>query len=345
METNDIGQLGIEELTAFMEEQGEKAFRARQVWEWLWGKGVRSFDEMTSLSKPQREMLQKHFHIHSCEEADRQTSTDRTIKTLFRLHDGALVESVLIPSRERATACISPQSGCALNCAFCATGQRGSGRDLSVMEISDQAMLLDRQAREVYGNKLTNIVIMGMGEPLLNFENVSEMIHRYTDPKGQGWAPSRITLSTAGLPGQIVRLGREHPRVNLAISLHTANDKKRSELMPINKKHGLDSLASALVKYHEITGNRITMEYLMMRDVNDRQADASELAGYCKQFPVKINLINYNATADKRFQPTSDERVEAFADFLKGLNMVVNIRRSRGQDIAAACGQLAARNN
>jgi len=337
----DILSITLPELKDFLEKNNEKAFRAAQVYEWLWKKHCNSFDDMTNISKTLRELLANHFFIQSVKPENLQISKDKTIKMAFRLFDNALVEGVLIPSEDRATACISSQVGCNLGCEFCATGKLGLRRNLSVGEIYHQVAEIMKLAEEKYKLSLTNIVLMGMGEPLLNYENVLKAIEMIGSEKGLGMSPQRVTLSTVGLPRMIRKLADDNVKFNLAVSLHSANEKKRSSFMPVNERNSLELLKEALVYFNTKTGHRITFEYLLMNGINDSIADAKELAEYCKSFPVKINIIEYNSTGNPKFNKSTPKAVDAFVSFLKSRNMIVNVRRSRGQDIDAACGQLA----
>jgi len=338
---NDILLYSLDDLKNFLIDHNEKPFRAKQIYEWLWQKYVVDFDEMTNLSKDLRELLKKHFYFQAVSIEHLQISKDKTIKVAFKLKDGLLVEGVLIPVDNRVTACISSQVGCNLGCEFCATGKMGLKRNLTVGEIFHQVTEIMKLAHERYNLSLTNIVLMGMGEPLLNYNQVLAAIHHITSENGLGMSPQRITLSTVGLPRMIKKLADDQVKFNLAVSLHSANNKKRSGFMPVNKHNSLDDLREALVYFNQKTGQRITFEYLLMDGVNDSLKDAQEFAEYCKSFPVKINIIEYNSTADKRFKKSSNENFDQFVTFLKSKNLVVNIRRSRGQDIDAACGQLA----
>lgn len=337
----DILILSLKEIKEFLTGNGEKTFRAKQIYEWLWKKPVKSFDEMTNISKDLRILLNENFTIQSVQVHDLQISSDKTIKIVFKLFDGALVEGVLIPTDNRATACISSQVGCNLGCEFCATGKQGLRRNLSIGEIYHQVVEMMKLAREKYNLSLTNIVLMGMGEPLLNYENVKKAMEMVSSDDGLSMSPQRITLSTVGLPRMIRKLADDQVKFHLAVSLHSANDKKRSEFMPVNKRNSLNDLRDALVYFNQKTGQRITFEYLLMDRINDSLKDAKEFAEYCKSFPVKINIIEYNSTRDKRFQRSKGESFNEFVTFLKSRNLVVNVRRSRGQDIDAACGQLA----
>jgi len=337
----DIRALSLEELKSIFIEIGEKPFRAKQVYEWLWKKSARTFDEMTNLSKPTRELLNSNFVINAVSVNKMQVSKDRTIKNAFKLYDGNIVEGVLIPTTSRMTACISSQVGCSLTCKFCATGRMDRLRNLNADEIYDQVVLIKNQAEEKYKTPLTNIVYMGMGEPLLNYKNVLESILKITSPEGLNISPQRITLSTAGVAKMIKKLGDDNVKFNLALSLHAANDEKRNKLMPINETNTLDSLAEALAYFYEKTETRITYEYIVFKDFNDTLQDAIELAVFCKKVPCKLNIIEYNPIEDGEFQQTTPERLQAFVAYLESKNIIVNIRRSRGKDIDAACGQLA----
>lgn len=340
----DIRALSLEELKTIFTENGDQPFRAKQVYEWLWKKSARSFDEMSNLSKSTRDMLNTHFVINAVEVDDMQISRDRTIKNAFRLYDSNIVEGVLIPSTTRMTACISSQVGCSLTCKFCATGRLERLRNLNADEIYDQVVLIKKQAEEKYNTPLTNIVYMGMGEPLLNYKNVLESVARITSPDGLNMSPQRITVSTAGVAKLIMKLGDDGVKFNLAISLHAANDEKRNHIMPINESNSLAALAEALKYFYEKTGTRVTYEYIAFKDFNDSLDDARDLAMFCKNVPCKVNIIEYNPIDDGEFKQTSPERLNAFAKYLESKNIIVNIRRSRGKDIDAACGQLANKN-
>lgn len=340
----DIRQLNLEQLIEKLTELGEKPFRAKQVYEWLWKKGVVDFSEMTNLSKDLRTKLEDNFEIRFLEIAQEQRSTDRTIKDAFKLFDGAVVEGVLIPTSKRMTACVSVQVGCSLDCAFCATGKLKRVRNLNPDEIVDQVVLINNQAKSNYDIPLSNIVFMGMGEPLLNYNNTLDAIDKITSPDGLGMSPKRITVSTAGIAKMIKKLGDDQVRFNLALSLHAANDEKRNKIMPINETNTLEVLADALKYFHEKTGSRVTFEYIIFKDFNDELEDAKELAEFCKNVPCKINIIEYNSIDEGEFQQADPKKVDRFAKFLDSKNLIVNVRRSRGKDIDAACGQLANKN-
>jgi len=344
-EKQNIRGLELNELKIFFTENGEKAFRAKQVFEWLWKKQATTFDEMTNLSVSTRELLNTHFEINAVTIAEKQISSDRTIKNAFRLHDGKITEGVLIPTPKRMTACISSQVGCSLTCAFCATGKLDRLRNIDAEEIFDQVALIKKQAEKHYNTPLSNIVYMGMGEPLLNYNNVLKSVELITSPDGLGMSPKRITVSTAGIAKLIKKLGDDEVKFNLALSLHAANDAKRSEIMPINDQNSLDSLKEALAYFYDKTGTRVTFEYIIFKDFNDSLEDAKELAEFCKVVPCKINIIEYNPIDDAKFEKADNEKTDKFAAFLENtFNLIVNVRRSRGKDIDAACGQLANKN-
>ncbi|MGM0496674.1 MAG: 23S rRNA (adenine(2503)-C(2))-methyltransferase RlmN [Bacteroidota bacterium] len=341
MSKEDIRKKTKDELKDFFLAQGKKAFRAKQVYEWLWQKGVGSFDDMTNLSKEDRKVLEENFDLLPILLKDEQKSKDGTIKCAFELYDGHLVESVLIPSAKRVTACISTQVGCQLGCSFCATAKIPFKRNLEVGEIFDQVVYLNQLAEKSYQMHLSNIVYMGMGEPLNNYENLIDSANIISAEEGLNFSPRRITVSTVGIPDKIKRLVKDNARFNLGVSLHTAINAKRDQIIPINKKYNLDQLKEALVYYHKETGNRIIFEYLMLGGFNDDQSDARALADYCRNFPVKVNLIEYNPIGKDAFKKSTEQKTEEFKAFLEKRNMIVTIRRSRGVDIDGACGQLA----
>jgi 23S rRNA (adenine2503-C2)-methyltransferase len=337
----NIRSLSLEELKDFFVTQGDKSFRGKQVYEWLWKKSARTFEEMSNLAADTRTLLDEHFCINHVEIGEEQKSEDRTIKSAFKLFDNKNVEGVLIPTKKRMTACISSQVGCSLSCKFCGTGKLDRLRNLDADEIYDQVFLLNEQAKENYQQGLSNIVYMGMGEPLLNYKNVLDSVEKITSDDGLGMSPKRITISTAGIAKLIKKLGDDEVRFNLAISLHAANDKKRDYIMPINEQNSLDSLAESIQYFYEKTGTRPTYEYIIFKDFNDELIDAQELAIFAKATPCKINIIEYNPIDDGEFQQASATKVDRFVQYLESKNLIVNVRRSRGKDIDAACGQLA----
>lgn len=340
----NIRQLNLEELKSLFVEIGEKAFRAKQVYEWLWQKNASSFSEMTSLSQSLREKLSEEYSIDHIELKDQQVSTDKTVKCAFNTFDNRVIEGVLIPTSSRTTACISSQVGCSLACKFCATGKLKLMRNLEAGEMVDQVAYLRNLANDKYGKSLSNIVYMGMGEPLLNYKNMLRSIELICSEQGLGMSPKRITVSTAGIAKMIKKLGDDEVKFNLALSLHAANDEKRSKIMEINDSNNLESLSEALRYFYEKTGSRVTFEYIIFKDFNDEIQDAIELAEFAKCVPCKVNIIEYNPIDEGEFQQASRKKVDAFANYLESKNMIVNIRRSRGKDIDAACGQLANKN-
>ncbi|MGI8892636.1 MAG: 23S rRNA (adenine(2503)-C(2))-methyltransferase RlmN [Bacteroidia bacterium] len=340
----NIRDLSQEQLTTFFSEIGEKPFRAKQVYEWLWQKSATSIEEMTNLSKLLREKLNENFVIQAVKIDHSQKSKDGTIKNALKLFDGNIVEAVLIPTTERMTACVSSQVGCSLTCAFCATGRMDRIRNLNADEIYDQVVIIRNQAIENFGIPLSNIVYMGMGEPLLNYANVLKSIERITAPDGLNMSPQRITVSTAGIAKMIKKLGDDQVKFNFALSLHAANDKKRNEIMPINEHNTLEVLAEALKYFYEKTGTRVTYEYIVFDDFNDKLEDARELVEFCKVVPCKVNIIEYNPIEGGVFKNVRENRLNAFVNYLEKHHVIVNLRRSRGKDIDAACGQLANKN-
>lgn len=336
-----IRNLSFDQLKAEMLAAGEPAFRAKQVYEWIWKKSARSFDAMGNIPKTTREWLSEKFSLQIVTTAEAQVSSDRTIKSSFELFDKNLIEGVLIPTRERMTACVSSQVGCSLTCSFCATGYMDRKRNLESFEIYDQVVLIRDQAQEKYGQALTNIVYMGMGEPLLNYANVLKSVEQITSPDGLGMSPRRITVSTAGIAKMIQKLGDDQVKFNLALSLHAANDTKRNQIMPINESNTLESLKASLLYFFDKTGNDITLEYIVFNKFNDTIEDARELFEFAKGIPCKINLIEYNPIAQSSFVNAEADAIAKFSAYLESKRMIVNIRRSRGRDIDAACGQLA----
>ncbi len=324
-----------------MEEWGEKPFRAGQMNDWIWKQGVSSIDAMLNLSKALREKLKEHFVLHAVEIHHTQLSNDTTIKNRFVLHDGHYVEGVLIPTETRMTACVSSQVGCSLSCKFCATGYMERKRNLDFDEIYDQVYLLNQQAIKHYGKKLSNIVYMGMGEPLLNYQNVLKSIEKITSPDGLGMSPTRITVSTAGISKMIKKLADDAVKFNLALSLHAANDIKRNEIMPINETNSLEVLDEALRYFYMKTKNPVTFEYILFANFNDSVEDADELIRICRRIPSKVNIIEYNPIELATFAKPAEEKVNAFMQYLDRNRVNARLRRSRGKDIDAACGQLA----
>jgi len=343
----DIRKLSELELKQWLLDKGEKAFRVTQIQDWLWKKWAKSFAEMANLSKTLRDQLNEEFVIRRLQISESQKSSDGTIKLAFTLYDGNVVEGVLIPSGDRMTACISSQVGCSLTCKFCATGYMDRKRNLDAAEIFDQAKEIAFVAEKEYQLPLSNIVMMGMGEPLLNYAQVLEGIRRITDPEGMGWSPKRITLSTAGIAKMIQKLADDEVKFNLALSLHAADDEKRNQIMPINESNSLQSLKEALRYFYQKTKNQVTFEYIAFAGFNESQEDATKLSKFTRStgIPVKINIIEYNPIAEADFMNADPQRLDAFKAKLESDKLVVNIRRSRGKDIDAACGQLANKSN
>lgn len=336
----DIRNISQEELEQFFSDNNLQKFRLKQLQEWLWKKGANSFDQMTSLSKELRELLKNSFDLKAAVIDKEFTSSDGTIKYSLKLHDDKLIEGVLIPSRKRVTACVSSQIGCSLACTFCATGTLKLSRNLTHGEIFDQVFKLNQESEKNHGRPLTNIVFMGMGEPLLNYNSLLKAIEKIISVKGMGISPKRITVSTAGLSKQIMKLADDKVKFNLAISLHSAIDEVRSELMPINDSINLDSLKKSIRYFYEQTNNRVTYEYILFKGVNDDLDAARRLASFCRISPCKVNLIEYNSVEGLDFEKSTNENTEEFIQFLEHRNIIVNLRRSKGKDIDAACGQL-----
>lgn len=338
----NIRHLSLEELTNYFLSINEKKFRIKQVYEWIWKKGANSFEDMTDLSKELRATLAETFSFPALKIEAIQQSDDGTVKTRFKTVDGHAVEGVLIPTETRQTACVSSQIGCSLNCKFCATGYMERKRNLDFDEIYDEVVLLNKQAEERYEKKLSNLVFMGMGEPLLNYKNVLKAIERIIATDGLAMSPRRITVSTAGIAKMIKQLGDDGVRFKLALSLHAANDKKRNEIMPINETNNLQSLVDALNYFYKKTNNEITFEYILFKNFNDSLQDADELMKLYRKVPVHlINIIEYNPIDNARYTKPDDDVVMQFIHYLSKHKVNTHLRRSRGKDIDAACGQLA----
>ncbi len=339
----DIRKISQEDIHEWVLSKGGKPFVSKQIYQWLWQKSATSFEEMTNLSKTLREQLSQEFIFNPIKEDKTQKSNDGTIKTRWKLHDGHLIESVLIPvpSDQRYTVCVSSQVGCSLTCSFCATGKMKRVRNLDAAEIYDQVVEVNRQSLETFDHPLTNIVFMGMGEPLLAYNNVLESIEKLTSEKALNISAKRITVSTAGIAKMIKKLADDEVRFNLALSLHAADDEKRNSIMPINETNNLEVLMDALEYFHLNTKNKISYEYIAFNGFNDSIEDAKNLLKLCKRFPVKVNIIEYNPVEGVDFVKSKADRIESFTNFLKKNNVMATLRRSRGKDIDAACGQLA----
>ncbi len=338
----NIRNLSLAELEEYFEKLGDKKFRAKQVYEWLWQKNARSFADMTNLSKELRQKLGENFTLPALTVDLIQTSSDGTVKSRFKTHDGHLVEGVLIPTEERKTACVSSQIGCSLSCKFCATGYMDRKRNLDFDEIYDEVALLNQQSEKTYEKKLTNIVFMGMGEPLLNYKSVLKAIEKITSPDGLAMSPKRITVSTAGVAKMIRQLGDDKVRFKLALSLHAANDAKRHQIMPINDTNNIKALIDALNYFYKQTGNEITFEYILFKNFNDSIKDADDLIKIYRQVPADlVNIIEYNPIDQASFSKPDEKTVQEFMSHLERNRVNARLRRSRGKDIDAACGQLA----
>jgi 23S rRNA (adenine2503-C2)-methyltransferase len=337
----DLRALTQDELREQFKTLTQPAYRADQVYDWLWSKEAHSIDDMLNLPKALRESLKAIFEIRPISVSHEQVSKDGTIKNAVRLADGLIVESVLIPTDRRITACISSQVGCNMGCHFCATAKLKRIRNLSPGEIVDQVRAIQAQAEKHFKRPLTNIVYMGMGAPLANYHNVLASIERITSPKGLGISAKRITLSTVGLPKLIRRMADEQVKFNLAVSLHSARDEVRSAIMPVNDASNVKDLMDSMLYWYEKTGSQITIEYVVWKDLNDGPEDIQALVALCKRVPSKVNLIEYNSIGDGRFQKATLRSIDAYVGALEHAGVTVNIRRSRGKDIDAACGQLA----
>jgi 23S rRNA (adenine2503-C2)-methyltransferase len=337
----DIRALTKDQLRAFFVDRGDKAFRGNQVYEWLWKKSAHSFEDMTNISLETRAMLEEHFVINHIKVDQMQRSSDGTIKNAVQLHDGLIVESVLIPTSTRTTACVSSQVGCSLDCKFCATARLKRMRNLNPDEIYDQVVAIDNESRLYYDKPLSNIVFMGMGEPLMNYNNVLKAIDKITSPEGLGMSPKRIVVSTSGVPKMIKKLADDDVKFKLAVSLHSAIDEVRTSIMPFNATFPLRDLREALEYWYAKTKKRITYEYVVWEGINDKRKDVDALVQFCKFAPSKVNLIEYNPIDDGEFQQADSKAIDMYQEVLEVNQITVTVRRSRGKDIDAACGQLA----
>lgn len=337
----DIRALTKDQLRDFFVAQGDQAFRGNQVYEWLWTKGAHKFEDMTNVSKATRTLLETHFVINHIQVDQMQRSADGTVKNAVRLHDGLVVESVLIPTVTRTTACVSSQVGCSLDCNFCATARLKRMRNLQPDEIYDQVVAIDRESRLYYNHPLSNIVFMGMGEPLMNYPNVMKAIEKITSEEGLGMSPKRITVSTSGIPKMIKKMADDGVKFKLAVSLHSAIESTRNKIMPFTTNFPLTDLRESLEYWYQKTKSKVTYEYVVWRGINDNREAVDALVKFCKYVPCKVNLIEYNPIDDGEFQQASEEAIQAYIDALERHDIVVKVRRSRGKDIDAACGQLA----
>jgi 23S rRNA (adenine2503-C2)-methyltransferase len=341
MEKKDIRALSKEQLRDFFVANGDKAFRGNQVFEWLWSKASHNFEDMTNVSKETREMLESNFVINHIKVDTMQRSEDGTVKNAVRLHDGLIVESVLIPTNTRTTACVSSQVGCSLDCNFCATARLKRMRNLEPGEIYDQVIAIDRESKLYHNRPLSNIVFMGMGEPLMNYNNVLKAITMITSNEGLGMSPKRITVSTSGIPKMIKKMADDEVKFKLAVSLHSAIDEVRARIMPFSSNFPLADLRESLEYWYQKTKSKITYEYVVWKGINDNKEAIDALVKFCKYVPCKVNLIEYNPIDDGEFQQASDEAIDNYIKTLAKYDIVAKVRRSRGKDIDAACGQLA----
>jgi 23S rRNA (adenine2503-C2)-methyltransferase len=337
----DIRSLTENQIIEFFLDKGFDSYRGKQVYEWIWKKSVYSFDDMTNLSKDLRVMLDTHFVINHIEVDKIQKSSDGTIKNAVKLFDDYTVESVLIPTDDRTTACVSSQVGCSLDCKFCATSKLKRMRNLNPDEIYDQVVTINNQSLKYFKRPLSNIVFMGMGEPLMNYNNLIESIEKISSDKGLNMSQKRIVVSTSGIPKMIKKLADENLKVNLALSLHSAVEKTRNQIMPFSTKFSLEDIKESLLYWYSKTKRRITFEYIVWKGINDTVEDVNALVSYCKSIPSKVNLIEYNTIGDKNFISANDNIINLYRDLLEKNKITVTVRRSRGKDIDAACGQLA----
>jgi 23S rRNA (adenine2503-C2)-methyltransferase len=341
IEKKDIRAISKEQLREFFVTNGDKAFRGNQVYEWLWSKGAHSFDDMTNVSKETRTMLEANFVINHIKVDTMQRSEDGTVKNAVRLHDGLIVESVLIPTNTRTTACVSSQVGCSLDCNFCATARLKRMRNLEPGEIYDQVIAIDNESKLYYNRPLSNIVFMGMGEPLMNYNNVIKAIDMITSNEGLGMSPKRIMVSTSGIPKMIKKMADDDVKFKLAVSLHSAIDEVRAKIMPFSSNFPLKDLRESLEYWYSKTKSKVSYEYVVWKGINDNKEAVAALVKFCKYVPCKVNLIEYNPIDDGEFQQASPEAVNLYISQLQKVGIVVKVRRSRGKDIDAACGQLA----
>jgi len=337
----DIRGLSEDQIIEFFEKKGFDSYRGRQVYEWIWRKSCYSFDEMTNISKDLRDVLDNHFVINHIQVDKIQKSFDGTIKNAVKLHDDHTVESVLIPTDDRTTACVSSQVGCSLDCKFCATSKLKRMRNLNPDEIYDQVVTINDQSLKYFNRPLSNIVYMGMGEPLMNYNNLIKSIEKISSDKGLNMSQKRIVVSTSGIPKMIRKLADENLKVNLALSLHSAIEETRNKIMPFSKKFSLDEIKDSLIYWYSKTKRKITFEYIVWKDINDSIEHIIALVNYCKSIPSKVNLIEYNSIGDQNFESANQNMINLYKDILEKNRITVTVRRSRGKDIDAACGQLA----
>ena len=341
IDKKDIRAISKEQLREFFVTNGDKPFRGNQVYEWLWSKGAHSFNDMTNISKETRTMLKANFVINHIKVDTMQRSEDGTVKNAVRLHDGLVVESVLIPTNTRTTACVSSQVGCSLDCNFCATARLKRMRNLEPGEIYDQVLAIDNESKLYHNRPLSNIVFMGMGEPLMNYNNVIKAIDMITSNEGLAMSPKRIMVSTSGIPKMIKKMADDDVKFKLAVSLHSAIDEVRAKIMPFSSNFPLKELRESLEYWYSKTKSKVSYEYVVWKGINDNKEAVAALVKFCKYVPCKVNLIEYNPIDDGEFQQASPEAVNLYISELQKVGIVVKVRRSRGKDIDAACGQLA----
>ena len=337
----DIRSFNEDKLKEILISNSFKPFRSKQILHWIWNKSVHHFDEMSNIPINLIKFLNENFVINFIKVHRMQKSSDGTIKNAIELYDGYIVECVLIPTKDRITACVSSQVGCSLNCKFCATAKLKRMRNLNPDEIYDQVVLIRKQSEEYFKRPLTNIVFMGMGEPLMNFNNVLKSIKKITSKSGLGMSQKRIVVSTSGVPKMIKKIADQGVKFKLAVSLHSAINEKRTSIMPFNDKMNLKELEESLSYWYKKTKKIITYEYVVWKGINDTDDDISALVEFCKKTPSKVNLIQYNNIDDPNFVQAPENVLNKYIKTLELNNIKATIRKSRGEDIDAACGQLA----
>lgn len=340
-ENDDIRSISFDKLNNFIQKNNFPSYRSNQIFNWINKSTLRSFDEMTNIPKSLVKLLKENFVINITNILSKQVSNDSTIKFAIKLHDNLVVESVLIPSGNRVTACVSSQVGCSLDCGFCATSKLLRMRNLHSYEIFDQIMILNSQSLKNYSLPISNIVFMGMGEPLLNYKNVIEAIKLITSEDGIKISNKKITLSTSGISKMIIKMSDDNIKFNLAVSLHSAVEETRNMIMPFSKSFPLDKLINSLDYWYKKTKRKVTFEYLIWKGINDDLEHIEALVKICKRIPSKVNLIEYNSIDSPTFKKADDFWVDNYLKILKKNKIPVSVRRSRGKDINAACGQLA----
>ena len=340
-ENDDIRSISFDKLNDFIQKNNFPSYRSNQIFNWINKSTLRSFDDMTNIPKSLVKLLKENFVINITNLLSKQVSNDSTIKFAIKLHDNLVVEAVLIPSGKRVTACVSSQVGCSLDCEFCATSKLLRMRNLHSYEIFDQIMILNSQSLKNYSLPISNIVFMGMGEPLLNYKNVIESIKLITSEDGIKISNKKITLSTSGISKMIIKMSDDNIKFNLAVSLHSAVEETRNMIMPFSKSFPLDKLINSLDYWYKKTKRKVTFEYLIWKGINDDLEHIEALVKICKRIPSKVNLIEYNSIDSPKFKKADDFWVDNYLKILKKNKIPVSVRRSRGKDIDAACGQLA----